>query len=148
MIWTDVKGFDGKYRINDFGIVKNAETNQIVKSNKTNSSLIRVGLYKDGKTHQLPLHKLVYRHFINEEIPEGWYVKHSDGNTNNNRVSNLYLQKGKDKPSGRRYPTEIKKEILKKIEEGMDDKTIIQLYSISQNHLTLVRRGYWDKYKD
>jgi hypothetical protein len=149
MIWIDIKGYKGKYKINDVGYVKNAETNVMIQPNYTSTKLRRVGLYKDQKTKHHFIHKLVYSHFIGE-IPDGHYVYHLDGNITNNRVDNLRLRKGK-KPKTthqtRRYPLEIKQQVLSDIDKGVKVQEVLDKYSLSLKYYYDIKKGCWDKYR-
>ena len=150
MSWIKIEGYGGKYKINDLGYVKNDESGLLIQPNTTTSDLRRVGLYKDSKTNHHFIHKLVYQHFIGE-IPPNHYVYHLDGNVKNNRVDNLRLREGKKPRQShptRRYPLEIKQQILKDIEDGVRSKDIIKQYSLSPSYLSKIKKGYWSKYKN
>ena len=95
------------------------------------------------------VHKLVYSHFIGN-IPEGHYVYHFDGNPSNNRVDNLRLREGKkprEKHPVRRYPLEIKLQILNDIDNGVKDQEIINRYSLSTKYMYDIKKGCWDKHR-
>lgn len=149
MIWIKVKGYGDTYKINDLGYVKNTSTGKVLTTNTTSTNLRRVGLYKDGKTQHHMLHKLVYTNFI-KEIPANHYVFHVDGDLSNNRLSNLNLREGKkerEKHPVRRYPEEIKQQVLQDLDDGVKDQKILDMYSMSVSYLYKIKKGYWDKHR-
>lgn len=103
-VWKDIKGYERKYQISNYGRVKSLErlTNAGIKNNritkrkekilkplKVTKGYYSIRLYdenKQGKT--LKIHRLVAEAFIpNTDKKE--QVNHIDGNKANNRVDNL-----------------------------------------------------------
>jgi len=149
MSWIKVKDYDGRYKVNHFGFVKNTQTNKVITFNTTTTNLRRVALYDGKKTVHHMVHKLVFTHFIGE-IPDNHYVYHVDGNSTNNRIENLNLREGKKKRerhSTRRFPIEVKSAILKDIDDGVKNQLILDNYSLSVSYLYKIKKGYWDKYR-
>lgn len=88
-IWKDVVGFEGLYKVSNYGRVFSVRSNIILKPNVNNrgQGYLQVGLH-DGKNHTKPIHRLVAEAFIPN--PNGYpQVNHIDEDTKNNRVDNL-----------------------------------------------------------
>lgn len=85
-IWREIKGYDGKYKINKNGIIKSK--NKILKPSKDNKGYLYVILYKNGYGKHKSIHRLVAETFIpnSNKLKE---VNHIDGNSINNNISNL-----------------------------------------------------------
>lgn len=101
--WRDIAGFEGLYRVSNYGRVKSLERVVVVtrKSGKTlecplpekilkqdvgNSNAYRVTLSKDGNTKRYLVHRLVATAFIDNPLNKP-QVNHKDGN----RLNNLYI---------------------------------------------------------
>ncbi len=100
--WVNVKGYEDKYMISDYGNVKTLNRNIYRKSGKLhyiqpekhlNPSILPVGyryvgLHRDGKFKLKTVHSLVAEHFIPN--PNNLKtVNHIDGNKLNNHYTNL-----------------------------------------------------------
>lgn len=91
--WKDIKGYEGRYMVSNFGRVKSMKyrhhnTVEILKQDN-NLGYKRVCLYtKNGKRKRIKVHRLVAEAFIPN--PNNYlYINHKDENKNNNRVDNL-----------------------------------------------------------
>ena len=99
--WVDIKGFEGRYKINQYGEVLstgksenktgtgNYDRKEKILTQSTNNKGYKiVHLYKDRKDHQLLVHRLVAEMFLdnpyNYEV-----VNHKDENPENNCLENL-----------------------------------------------------------
>lgn len=84
--WKDVDGYEGLYKISNFGRVKGKHR---IKSQQDNGKgYLTVHLNKNGKSRWHLVHRLVAKAFI--ENPENKpTVNHIDGNRKNNNVNNL-----------------------------------------------------------
>lgn len=102
-IWKDVAGYEEMYEVSNFGKVrthKNKKTwstqyqswrtwKQRELKNKTpNGRNVRVTLWKNGKSNDYLVHRLVAQAFI-PMIYGKQDINHIDGNPKNNRVDNL-----------------------------------------------------------
>jgi hypothetical protein len=87
-IWKDIGGFEGRYRISNYGRVRNREG--LVKSQRKRNGYYSVGL-RDGKGRKhFSLHRLVADAFVKNKNPEAFkQINHRDENKENNRADNL-----------------------------------------------------------
>ena len=88
-IWKDIAGFEGLYKVSNYGRVFSVRKNTILKPhiNNRGQGYFAVGLH-NGKNHTKPIHRLVAEAFIPN--PNGYpQVNHIDENAKNNRVDNL-----------------------------------------------------------
>lgn len=99
-IWKDVKGYEGLYKISNYGRVKSIKRKvknkngfrivdeKILKPIINNKGYYIYGLSKQGKINILLLHRLIGEHFI-ENKNNYPCINHIDGNKLNNKISNL-----------------------------------------------------------
>lgn len=91
-LWKDIEGYEGLYQISSHGRVKSfprkATKGGIVKPSMTTTGYLCVHLSKNGQVRTLQVHRLVAKHFIDNQgnMPE---VNHIDEDKTNNHVSNL-----------------------------------------------------------
>lgn len=87
-IWKDIEGYDGKYKISNFGNVYSEKSNRILKYNINKQGYSYVVLTNEGyrKTHKI--HRLVAQAFI-PNTENKLEVNHIDENKTNNNVNNL-----------------------------------------------------------
>jgi HNH endonuclease/NUMOD4 motif-containing protein len=93
LIWADVVGYEGYYRVSHRGDVmrvkagRNARVGKILKASPQTKGYLTVGLSKDGKTRMHLVHRLVLSAFVGS-IP--WLqCNHKDLNKKNNSIDNL-----------------------------------------------------------
>lgn len=108
-IWRDVKGFEGYYKISDFGNVKSMERKGrlktiFLKPMPNRDGYLHVHLSKGNIVKIFTIHKLVAIHFLNH-VPCGYkeIVDHEDHNKLNNHVGNLRLTTNRDNCSKDRH---------------------------------------------
>ena len=103
LVWSDIPGYEGRYKVSNTGLVKSCEhfhpvlirgaivlrhrKEQLLKQWKRSSYLL-VDLWKDGERDVRSVHVLVYEAF-KEALKEDEVVHHKDGNRFNNSVENL-----------------------------------------------------------
>ena len=99
-IWKDVKGYEGIYKVSNYGNVKvltrgvfNAKIlcqrkGRLFNKNKNTRGYINISLTKDGIKKNKLVHRLVAETFIENE-KKYIQVNHKDGNKTNNMVDNL-----------------------------------------------------------
>lgn len=91
-IWKDVIGYEGKYKISNYGRVYSIERNgtkgHLLKLRISISGYVMVALTTNKKPKPLFVHKLVLQHFKPNPLnkKEG---NHIDGNKLNNHIDNL-----------------------------------------------------------
>lgn len=87
-IWKDIKNYEGKYQISNYGEVKSMKNNIILKS-PIKSKYLYVTLYDfKGKPKKHTIHRLVAKAFL--ENPCNYtVVNHKNGDKHNNCVKNL-----------------------------------------------------------
>lgn len=93
--WRDIKGYDGRYQVSNYGRVRSLRLNKINGKFKTliikpssRKGYLLYGLSKNGKTKTYSAHRLVALSFI--ENPNGYdQINHKNGIKNDNRVINL-----------------------------------------------------------
>jgi len=89
MLWKDVVGFEGLYKISEYGDIKSSyKSMKILKPKKDKDGYSGVALSKDGKVHHLRVHRLVAMAFL-ENLDNHPIVNHKDLNVANNHYSNL-----------------------------------------------------------
>lgn len=90
MIWKDINGYDGKYKMNSNGNVMVNKTKKLLKPLKNkHRPYLYYGLYKDGAQNKITLHRLLGLTFIpnpfNKEL-----VLHKNDDIYDNGLDNLY----------------------------------------------------------
>lgn len=89
--WAGIREFPG-YAVSNLGRVKNTRTHTVLTPRDNSYGYSRVALRKDGKTHEVYVHKLVAQAFISGWKP-GIRIRHQHDN-NDNRVRNLRFSQG------------------------------------------------------
>lgn len=100
-VWKDIKGFEGKYAVSNFGNVKRLEcykrcgvsgktllNERPMKLYKNHNGYYRVCLWGSGKHNMRFIHRLVAEAFL-PKVDGKTQVNHIDGNKGNNSVANL-----------------------------------------------------------
>ena len=92
-IWTDIKGYDGKYQVSTWGRVRGASG--IIAPFITEKGYEKVKLWDHSVGKNFRVHRLVAEAFLMNfrGLPE---VNHIDGNKRNNSVTNLEWTTGED----------------------------------------------------
>jgi hypothetical protein len=100
-IWLDIDGYDGIYKVSNFGKVKSIDRTYLDKNGKlynvegkimnfqdNGKGYKNINLYKDKKSKCLYIHRLVADAFL-PKIHGKNFVNHIDGDKSNNELSNL-----------------------------------------------------------
>ena len=94
-IWKDIPNYEGHYQVSNLGRVKSlprfdrrgrAWGGIILANRPSGKGYLQVGLYIDQIGFHIKIHRLVMNVFIGKSDYE---VDHIDGDTKNNRLSNL-----------------------------------------------------------
>lgn len=92
-IWKDIKGYEGRYQVSNYGNVKSLNHNrtvkeQLLKQNIDKHSYHKIHLWLYGKPKWFLIHRLVAEAFIPnpDNLP---CINHKDENKHNNHVDNL-----------------------------------------------------------
>lgn len=88
IIWKDIPGYEGLYKINNLGEIWSIRKNIIMKGGLTGFGYKNIILTKNKHKYQVYVHKLVAETFIPnpDNKPQ---VNHIDGNKLNNELDNL-----------------------------------------------------------
>ena len=93
-VWKDIKGFEGRYQVSNFGNVMSLNYNKTGKkrllkpSKHYKNGYLLVGLHKDGKVKMYLVHRLVAQAFL--ENPHKYKeINHLDECKTNNAINNL-----------------------------------------------------------
>lgn len=85
--WKDIVGYEGLYKISNYGKVFNCTSNKILKADKGNRGYT-IKLLKDGKCKHLSIARLVAQHFVNNpyNYDKIYFI---DGNKYNIKYNNI-----------------------------------------------------------
>lgn len=88
MTWKDVVGYEGLYKVSEYGEIYGLKSKKILKQQETHRGYLCVNLYKNSKMKSIVVHRLVAIAFLPnpKDKPE---VNHIDGNKQNNNLDNL-----------------------------------------------------------
>ena len=95
-IWKDIPGYEGRYMASNLGRIKSMNylahegNEQILKQYNTGKNYLHVRLYKDNKSYNFSVHRLIAKTFI-DNYSEDLQIDHVDNNRQNNILSNLRL---------------------------------------------------------
>lgn len=92
-IWKDIRGFEGKYQVSNFGRIKSYpnkswSTERILNPWKNYEGYLLIDLCKDGKVYHKRVNRLVAMTF-NPCFDKNLEVAHIDENKENNCADNL-----------------------------------------------------------
>ena len=86
--WLAIKGFEGLYAVSTLGNVKNVRSGRILSPQQARGGYLFVQLCRNGHCKTCKIHRLVASAFL--ENPNNFpQVNHKNGDTADNRVSNL-----------------------------------------------------------
>lgn len=154
-IWKDVVGYEGIYEVSDTGQVrthKNKTTNserhgvrhwkqRVLKQKCNNNRDFRVALWKEKKSKDFLVHRLVAEAFIpNPELKRT--VNHIDGNPKNNHVDNLEWASFKEN-NNHAFDNNLIKTSKKVVLKNLNTGSCIEFRSLSKASAFLGRNsGY------
>lgn len=87
-IWVAVKGYEGLYKISNYGDIKSVRRGLVLTPVMISGGYYQVTLYNKGRRKNYRIHRIVAEHFIPnvDNKPE---VNHIDGDKSNDSVPNL-----------------------------------------------------------
>lgn len=87
--WKNIESYEGLYQISNYGRIKNVRTNRLLKTKiHYKTGYVQVGLYKNGISKTISVHRLVALHFIPNPNP----VKNNQVNHKNEvKTDNYWL---------------------------------------------------------
>lgn len=153
-MFKDIKGYEGLYQINKFGVVKSLARlkgsikckERILKYDYPKSGYLRVTLSKDNKTTKKFVHRLVYEAFVGD-IPKGLTIHHIDENKHNNHIYNLlactHRQNNHFSAKAKGYKlTQQDVDFIRN--NNMTTKEIAEKYEIGKRHaLRIIKYERW-----
>ena len=90
-IFKDIKDFEGRYKISNFGRVIDSKGKDKTICIKDGSSVV----YLSSKciSHTLTIPNAVLRYFLDKQVTRSESITHLDGNKQNNRFDNLQVER-------------------------------------------------------
>ncbi|MFW5411600.1 HNH endonuclease [Aerococcus urinaeequi] len=92
VIWKDVEGFEGLYKVSSEGVLigtsRRGTKGGVVKQHKMKHEYMEYHLYKNCKRYHEYAHRLIAKHFIPNPDNKP-FINHIDGNRANNSIKNL-----------------------------------------------------------
>jgi len=104
--WKDVVGYEGLYKVSNYGNIFSNYSNKILNPNRMKAGYLSFELFKNKKSKRLLVHRLVAFAFIENllNLPQ---VNHKDENKSNNVVENLEWNSAKENMN---YGTRIERQ--------------------------------------
>lgn len=156
MIWKDIIGYEGLYKISNRGKVFSLKSMLFLKGNVDRYGYLHYLLSCRSERKHHTAHRLVAIHFIDNpnNLPQ---VNHKDGNKLNNKVKNLEWVtgeenrkhlftvlgksfKGENNPSVK-LNTDVVGLIKKDIKSGLSQHLIAKKYFISRSTISMIAIG-------
>lgn len=132
--WQAVKGFED-YKISNLGNVYSIKNNKILQVKVNKSGWQTVTLCKDKQITR-KVHRLVAEAFI-PNPNNYYYVKHIDGNRENNKDTNLHWVKCISNN------VKLTQEQVKEIYTSTDSLTELSIrFNVSKSYVCMIQKGY------
>jgi len=135
-IWKDVCGYEGLYKVSNYGNVKTLYANppKIMKPTRSSTGYYHLQLYKNGKSKTVAVHTIVTHAFLGN--PYGKEVNHIDGDKSNNNVSNLeYVTKSQNQLHAIKHNLRPKSPMTGRFGADSPTSRIILQYDMNGNFL-------------
>ena len=137
-IWKDAKGYEGLYKISNYGEVWSKHSQKLLKKVKDSTGYYAVTLAKNKEYKRIRIHRLVAINFIDNPL-EKPCVNHIDENKTNNHHSNLewvtYKENMNHGTAIERTKTKLSRSI---VGVNINDGELIEFSSLSEAN----RNGY------
>lgn len=88
-VFKDIPGYDGKYKVSQFGKVINGISGKLLKFHEQHKGYLRVHPYKNGVRKNEFVHRLVLLTFIPHKMSYKLQVNHKNFNKKDNSLQNL-----------------------------------------------------------
>ena len=91
-MWKDITGFEGRYEISEYGIVRNKCKLNIITPKLNKYGYHEISLRKPGdrKKYWFRIHRLVFEHY-SSDVTSGYEIDHIDNDKLNNHITNLRM---------------------------------------------------------
>lgn len=88
-VWKDVVGFEGRYKVSNFGRIKSIRNGKetVLRPDKMKLGYLRCHFWVNGKSKKFLLHILITKAF--GVFEDGKEINHIDGDKSNNSIANL-----------------------------------------------------------
>jgi hypothetical protein len=136
-VWAEVENFPD-YAVSTHGRVMNVRTNVILRPRNNSYGYTRVGLRRDGRTHDVYVHHLVAKAFITGYYP-GVQIRHAVDNSNNH-VNNLRFRRGVRMGLVAKHPRKARARRIKIVETGQVFMTVESCASYINGDVSSVYR--------
>lgn len=144
-IWKETS-FSKMYLVSNLGRIKSLYTNKILKPCKTNRGYLKVTIRSLKKNFYI--HTEVANAFIGPR-PYSLVINHIDGNTENNKVSNLEYITQRDNllyairvlNKNCKIPRKDIPNILKMLSMGIKQKEVAELYNVDKTTISFIKRN-------
>jgi hypothetical protein len=162
-IWKDIIGYEGLYKVSDFGNVKSLgneflRKERLLKLSPQSKNYLTVVLQKDATRKMVLVHRLVAEHFI-YNIESKPQINHINGNKHDNRVENLewvshrenldhaiknnLTLKGEKNRNSKLKDVDVIK-IHSLLQKGITTKELSETYNVSYSTIYGIRTNrYW-----
>lgn len=87
--WKPLIDYEDMYKISDHGDIYSISNNKIITQNIATNGYFFVNLFKNNKSKVHRVHRLIYRTFVNKDIPDDYVIDHINRNKKDNKLSNL-----------------------------------------------------------
>ena len=96
MIWKDIKGYEGIYKVSEYGDIKSIHYNggnhsKLLKPAIDKYGYSIVALFKNKKLKTFKVHRIVAKHFLEESYSEELQVNHINEIKTDNHYTNLEM---------------------------------------------------------
>ena len=153
-IWTDIKGFEGKYQASNLGQVKslnycNTGKEKILKPKvKKNNGLLEVTLNKNNKHYYFMLNRLIYETFTDTKLRKNDIIMYKDEDKTNCSLDNMYVISRGERQE---ITYELEHRYRPKYEyygENLSTKEIARINNINPKTVrTRITKLYWNIYE-
>ncbi|AIY81127.1 NUMOD4 motif family protein [Clostridium botulinum 202F] len=107
--WKDISGFEGIYKISNYGRVLSISTNTIRKSRHNPHGYVKINLSKNSKRYTYTIHRLVLENFNPVDNMDTLQVNHINEIKDDNRFSNLEWTSSKENINHGNHNNKIRK---------------------------------------